>query len=331
MAFTLLGLKKWSMTRDAEGHRTYKATVMVQTNAPGIDGPAEALQTPGLPLEGDIWDVSGDVDVWAWFRSDATVTPEDTNRPSPIWFVEMTASTKPPAPDKRRCKDTRIEDPLLEPQKIGGSFENNKIEAVSDRFGNPVVSSSHEQLRGPQVEFNDPRPKVWVEQNVADLQLPLVASLFAHGGAVNDAPMWGLDAGMIHLCGFTWERKYYGSCYVYFTRKFEFEINYEGWDRDVLDEGTKALWGEFDGTTGNYVLMNIGGSPPNPHNPQHFKRFTDRAGNPCRVILDGSGLPAGVQVGTGSGIASGGPGSVHVEYYPDGNFLSLNLPLTLGP
>jgi hypothetical protein len=35
------------------------------------------------------------------------------------------------------------------------------------------------------------------------------------------------------------------------------------------------------------------GTMPNRFNPTHFMRYTDRSGNPLRVILNGKGLPAG--------------------------------------
>lgn len=323
------GQLSWSMSRDAEGHRTYKVTHRVYTDAPGRDGPAQILQTPGLPQEGDEWQFDNDVDIWAWCRPDADVEAEIKEAPSPYWRVTQTFSTKPPSPEKRRCQDNKIEDPLLEPQKISGSFEKDKIEGVSDVYGNPIVSSSHEPFRGPQNEWDRLKPKVCIEQNVADLQLDVVTALLAHGGSTNDAPLWGLATGTIRLASFEWERKFYGRCYVYYTRKFEFEIDFEGWARDILDEGTKALNGRWDDATGNWTLVNIGGGAPNPHDPRHFCRFTDRAGNPMRVVLNGSGLPADVQIGTGSGIASGGPGFIHVEYYPPGNLLSLGIPLIL--
>lgn len=322
------GQLSWSGSRDKEGHRTYKVTHRVQTDAPGRDGPAQILQTAGLPQPGDEWQFDNDADIWAFCTPEADIEAEDKERPSTWWRVTQTFTTKPPAEDKRRCNTTKIEDPLLEPQKISGSFEKEKIEGLTDVDGIPITSSSWEPLRGPQNEWDELHPKVCIEQNVADLELPLVTALLQRGGAVNDAPLWGCPAGTIRLVSFEWERKFYGSCYVYFTRKFEFEIKFDTWERDILDEGAKVLNGHWDDATGNWVNDDVGGVPPDPANPTHFKRFTDREGNPMRAVLNGAGNPADVTIGTGSDTEMGGAGAIHVQYYPDGNLLSLNIPTT---
>jgi hypothetical protein len=63
------------------------------------------------------------------------------------------------------------------------------------------------------------------------------------------------------------------------------------WDRDLNDEGTKALSGRWNKTTGAWDDVDVGGGPPDPLNPAHFIRYTDKLANTARVILDGSGRP----------------------------------------
>lgn len=105
-----------------------------------------------------------------------------------------------------------------------------------------------------------------------------------------------------------------------------------GWDRDLLDEGTKVLCGRWD-ENGAWQDVPIGtdfGSPimPDPDNPADFIQFQDRQGNVTRVVLNGEGRPANSSFGTGTG-NTGEPGNIHVEKYYESDFLALGIPLVL--
>ena len=286
----LPGQKIWSVVRDSEGHRTYKVKYRVLCDK--TDGPANALQTPGLPVYGSEWQIDNDTDVWAWCLWDATATPVVTDEPNTAFDVEVTFSTKPPP--TRNCKEFQMEDPLLDPQKVSGSSSKYQLEATVDRFGKPVQNSAFEQMRGAQVEFDSNRGSVKIEQNVPSLQLGLCNAMM---DCVNAFPLWGQQPRCVKLSMFTWERKFHGACYVYYTRTFEFDIDERGWDRNLQDEGTKCLHGTFNAATGHWDLtpMQVGGTlsstNPNPDNPFHFVRFQDANGNHAKVILDGHGVP----------------------------------------
>jgi hypothetical protein len=121
---------------------------------------------------------------------------------------------------------------------------------------------------------------------------------------VNDAILWGLPPRCILLSQVSWERKFYGICFYYYTLHLTFDINYDGFDRDLVDEGTKVLNGQWDPVTGNWVLIPINGQPPNYQNPQHYRRWKDRVGENMKGLLNGAGLPAGVSIGVGTGSAN---------------------------
>jgi hypothetical protein len=289
------GGRTWSMTRDTDGNRKYKFVTLVISDDPK-DGPATVLQTAGIPIPGDYWIIDNDADLWATCKLDAEVKPLVTNEPNYQWEVTQTFDTKA---DDKKCKDQQLEDPLLIPDRISGGFTRYQEEATEDRDGNPIENSAHEQFRGPQVEFDKNRPSVKIAQNVPDLELGLFSSMIDN---VNTDPLWGLGPRCIKLSNVTWERKFYGQCYRYFERTLEFEIRYDGFDRDLLDEGTKVLNGHWKDprTSDQWVVDNIAGAAPDPSNPKHFIRFVDRRGNPSKVILDGHGLPSGVPIGTGA-------------------------------
>ncbi len=301
--------KMWG-TRDADGHRIWYAIWRVSVGDTVAEftsnGPATALQCPGLPIPGSLWILRNEVDVYAWCRSDNTVNPVQPKEGDPAQFydVQFTFSTKPPTPDRAKRNQpegTKPEkkDPLAEQDKISGSFVKYTEQAALDRFGVPIVNTAFEPFIGPQVEFDATRPQIRIEQNVADLQLATLAKMC---NTVNDRTMWGFPKRTIKLGVPSWTQNYHGNGTVYFTRTLEFDIYQltdattgelvSGYDRDLLDEGTKVLHGHYDGT-GTWILDNIGGSPPDPGNPDHYDRFKDKNGENARVVFDntGSGKP----------------------------------------
>lgn len=297
MAFTIRsGARSWTGERDDEGHRTYKLTWMVESTNPR-DGPVQAMLTPGLPLPGTPFIVDNDVDLWAWCRATMSIEPVLINEPNKHFNITQTFSTRPPDTDaydpSTNPGGAGVEDPLAQPPKISGGFTKAKVEATHNFNGVPILTSSHEQIRGPQVEFDASTPTVKIEQNVAVLNLPLL-SLFVD--TVNALPLWGLPPRTVKLSSISWERKFTGIS-VYFVRTLEFDINYRTFDRVLLDEGRKCLNGHFDNATGNWILDKVAGVDPVASNPAHFSQFKDRKGENCRVVLNGAGLPSSVLIG----------------------------------
>lgn len=309
MATVLLGgPRTWSGERDAEGYRTYKISHLIEGTT--SDGPANAMQTPGLPIPGSIWFFGDDIDPWVWCRPDASVQTHQGREGSPnrFWLVEQTFSNKPL--DSKKCSEDKIEDPLLERPKVSGGARSYTEECIRDRFGRPIVNSSHELLRGKQVEFTYHTQTIKIEQNVAT---PTQGYILPGQmlDTVNYYPLWGYPRRCVMLADATWDLLYHGSCYSYYKRILQFEcylrLNQQtgvwgsGWDRDLLDEGQKVLNGHWD-TDGNWTLDTIGGVEPSPGKPHHFIRATDRVGNPIRVILDGLGKPVAAKT---SGVITG--------------------------
>lgn len=332
------GQREWGGGRDEAGYRTFKVKWLVK--AALADGPFNVMNTPGLPLPGSAWLIDGDSDPWSWCRPDMAVAIHQPKEGDPNywWTVEQTFSNKPPDRDKQKCQDDPVEDPLLEPQKVSGGFTRFSEEAAYDRSGDPINNSSHEQVRGPQIEFDRNRPTVRVEQNVALLGLATWGPMI---DTVNDAPLWGLDARCVKLSNASWERKYHGLCSLYYTRSFDFDVNESTFDRDLLDEGTKCLRGAWDrnspsATFGTWVVaLGPGGLDLDPARPGNFMRFKDWNGENARVVLDGHGRPWDPRVdpATGDLLAGGAPdsvpGKIHVEKYPESNFLLLGIPTVL--
>lgn len=332
------GQTTWSMTRDLEGHREYKITFLVMGDV--TDGPYQALNTVGLPRVGSFWSFDNDVDPWAFCKPTATITPKITNEPSRYFEVEFTYSTKADPPTIRKCSENQIENPLLEPQKVSGSFTVESQEEMLDKDGKIIMSSSMELFKGKAAEWKTSTPSIKIEQNVALLQLDLLARLV---NTVNIAPLWGLPARTIYLSNISWEKKYYGQCYAYYTRVFEFLINYNTWDRILLDEGDRCLRGDWDRdpqspTYRQYVVdLDENGNLLSPFDPGNFVRARDWSGEFAHVILDGAGGPAVLPKGVDPDASMlDGPtdtvelniGRVIWRRYAATNFLVLGIPAT---
>lgn len=248
-----LGIRDVSADVDDEGHRTYTVEQLIRVD-PDAEGPANILESGVLPFPGTFW-VYGttDIDIWAFCLPSVGLKRHDAKpgERAEYWTATQKFTTKPVRPDRQRCNNTRIEDPLLEPQKVSGSFKSYTEEATTDRFGDPIVNSSYELIRGQVVEFDKNRPSVRIEQNVPLLQLELFAPMI---DTVNDSILWGLPPRCVKLSSVTWERQFYGSCYMYYKRVLEFDIRYESFDRTIADEGTKALHGDWTGPNGSWEV-----------------------------------------------------------------------------
>lgn len=291
MATVAKGMVKWSGGRDNEGHREYNATWLVQADNPSV-GPAGIFAASGLPAIGAAWPE----DAWAFCLPESEATPLVDKEQNIWWHVVQKFSTKP----LKRCQTASIEDPLDEPPKLSGSFLRYTKEATVDRNGRPIQSSSHEVMRGKLVEKDGNRPQVIIEMNFGSNQLSTFAPMI---DTVNDSTLWGLPARCVKLSNAPWRRVLYGICTYYYTVAFEFDIDYNTWDRRLIDHGTRVLA--------------CGG---NPNNPLDFVAYQDNNGNTGHVILDGSG---NAWNGTGS------PGYIDAEFYSESNLLLLGIPSSL--
>lgn len=250
------GLCYAELVSDEKGFRVYKTKWKVNTAV--TDGPAIAFNCPGLPVPGSAWSFQNDYDPWVWCRLNKTVKPApNANKdgaPVKQWIVEIEFSNKPIGSGGNQdggggCQEEQIDDPLLQEPRVSGSFREEKTDDPN------IKSSSHEPFTGPQNEWDDDKPTIEIEQNVAVLELGLLAEM---ANTVNDAELWGCPARTIKFKPGPWEKKHYGQCYPYYTRKLTFDVNIvlnedgeqvSGWDRDLLDEGTKCLNGRWASET----------------------------------------------------------------------------------
>lgn len=333
MSATLKGPVKWSLSRTDDNNREYKITYRILCDIG--DGPFIALNCPGLPRVGDTWSVDNDIDNAAACIPNASITPViDDGEPSTQFNVELTFSTKP----IDFFAGDPIDDPLLDPPVVTGAFNRYVEEATFDRFNNQLVTSSFEQIKGYGAEFDAGSHTVHIEHNVANLQLFLCTSLLHK---VNDDEMWDMPKRCVKMSTFNWSAQYRGNGVKYYKRIYDFDINPDTFDKTIPDEGYKALRGQFL-KDGRYRVYNIDGAFPDYNNPAHFRRVQDDSGNLFgKVILDGQGLPANVEVvydPTGPGDTGTGtthfvekrvPAMIRIEKYLEADLFQLGIPNVL--
>lgn len=304
MACVVVGRLTWGGGTEPDGHRNYFVRWLVRGDY--TDGPAQAMQAVGLVLPGVAWSFGPEADSVAYcLPTKKFGMHKEKEGEVHRWFtIEQNFSTKPAG----SCADQSIDDPLLMPIKVSGGFTKDKEEAVRDRFGERIVNSAFEQMRGPQNEWPANKSTLKFEMNVATLDLGALTKMV---NTVNDATIWGFPPRTVLMLPFTWEEKYYGQCFKYFTLVLEFELiwelyedddgylQYKTWDRDLLDEGTKCLRGHWDTsraslTFGQYIVDDDPDDPGvklSPDNPANFVKFKDFKGENAKVILDGHGRP----------------------------------------
>lgn len=297
MTATVDGLLRWGVKRDRDGHRDYTAVWQVLTTDPE-DGPAIILNASGLPAIGSYWDLGNDSDTWALCTPEMTARPVVDRKKNITWELEQTFSTRP----LNRCQDDSIEDPLLEPYELSGSFVTYR-RAMTEDINGPLRSSSWEPLIGPETERDVSNLCVNFAQNYASLSSTVFGTYAGYMHAVNDSTLWGQAARCVKVSGGEFTRKIYGTCSYYYNVRMKFDINPNTHDVTIPDRGTR-------------VLMPGG----NPANPAHYKYYQDKAGGCGLIFLDGAGS---MWDGTGS------PGLRLVQHYAEEDLLLLGIPSTI--
>ncbi len=326
MSGKLRGAIEWGGSGDEQGNRDYYIEWLVQTTNP-LDGPFVVRQTPGLPLIGSIWQFGRDSDPEAFCKADWSIEPVTTNEPGDFWKVRQNYTTKP-----YTSEDTNnpLQHPLLAPPKLSGSFIKYVKEIGFDRYGNILKNSAHEPFRGKMVEFDYNRPQVIIEKNYSYLNLPLYAALV---DTLDGIGLWGLPPRCIKLSNVSWSKAFYAQIQVFYPIRFEFDIDFNTFDRYLPNIGTACLAGWSPGTIEQTPVnpFDSAGVTPNGQtvftyqDPTYFEVYKTKAGENKTIALDSFGKPK-----TSGDIYAGNPVDFFkLEHYADANYTLLDIPLIL--
>jgi hypothetical protein len=223
--------KDWSVETDDEGHGDYTLTWGVETTS-ALDGPDVALSASGLPIPGASLSALGG-NPWAFFNRKGAAKLKKVDALRKYWDVTTIFTTRP----ARRCTTNAIEDPLLEPHKVKGTFAQTIQELLYDVNGAALVNSAQQRYTGAIVQDTVSTPSVELEMNCSFIDLSWLAN---YADSYNLATHWGMPARSIKCTTGPWERVLYGTCYFYFIVRFTFELRLPNWDIVVPDEGTRV-------------------------------------------------------------------------------------------
>ena len=298
MSVEILGLLDWSGGRDEQGHRTYKARWLGEASSVD-DGPYQAMSADGLPPVGSPWNINNEFDLWAFASPilEASRYEEEEGDPGIHWAIEQTFTSKPRS---GKGQEDQAQNPLYEPYGIRGSFQQMMREIAFDKNGQWIHTASYEPVKGPAVERNIAQPTVSISLNYPDL--PLADIAFAMN-KVNSSPMWGLPARHIALVSAPWERKYLTKNIIYYAITFEFLVDLEGFDKEIIQEGTRAL--------------REAGLPK--EDPKSYIPAVDGQGNPTTWLLNADGTKK----------TSGSPVKFKPEIDREANFYIFGMPTRL--
>ena len=223
-----------SLDIDDQGFRTYMASYKVETDDYD-DGPETVGQSSLIPQIGDAWTFGNDNDTWVWCTPYLKLEPLGRkDEKTKHWKAEVKFTNKP----NNRNPGQSNGNPLLEPQKIKGTFTNGTTKTWTDRTGAFVQTTSFEPI---QTEIDQALASVVITQNVSSLGLSTFSPMV---NTVNSTTLWGMPARTIKLSNAPWERKYYISGSKYYQRTFEFEVNPNTFDRaDIPNKGKNMING----------------------------------------------------------------------------------------
>lgn len=284
----------WTLSEDQEGHRDYKIRFRVAVYVEDPDdrslneGPQVAKTAPGLPQPGDIWNFDGEYDQWAFCLPTCEVKGQIDDEPCQFFILEYTFTTK--GMPRRQVavagdpftagQPYPVGNPLLEPAKISIDYVKYVQRATYDLGGRAITNSAFETIQGKENEWDFNRPQVTVEFNSAVPPIgdtgTDVKGLDSFIDHVNSVALWGVPARCVKLSSMPKpERLYYFSNTPYWKVKLVFDIRYPepplpqdgsqggGFDKFLLDEGHKALngqWGSLPGSGATVTITVTGGS-----------------------------------------------------------------------
>lgn len=276
------GPRIWGLTRDEDGHRDAKVTLLVVTEDV-LDSPLTVLTASGTPIIGSAFDWGNEVDPWLLCHPNADITQVfPANEPGNYYEITYTYSTRP----IKRCQDAEIEDPLLEPAKISFGFSTYRKRVDRDANGVALLNLQHEPIDG--IEKDDSWPTIVIEQNILLMDLPLLTQV---RDTLNSDPLWGFGARQIKLSACSGEEKYYGTCSKYWTRRLEFKVK-DTWDEeDIMNAGWKVIRGKW--VKNGAIMEWVPDNDADVDNPADFVRAKDFQDQPFpnRIPVDLGGRP----------------------------------------
>lgn len=186
------------------------------------DGPITALNAIGIPTWGTSFVWNADIDLWAFaqtYKADPIERIVYGGRDCWKWQVTVTWSSK----STERAKTSPRLNPIDDPPVISGSFLGERVTAIRDKDGNPIVNAAAEPyLDSPPTVLGN-TDTLRISYHTAQIDL---AQRAQYVGAVNQSTIWGLQPRQALLTRWDYSVKYAGDL-EYIAHSFEFHIKFD--------------------------------------------------------------------------------------------------------
>ncbi len=129
------------------------------------------------------------------------------------------------------------ENPLNHPVKI--SWGENRFEQTcfEDRNGDPVVNSAGDYF-DPPISIDDSRPTLRIVRNERSYS-PTYA--LSWKDTINTDTFYGFPPGTVKMSTPLGDLEYNPVCGFYYVITYQFEINPDGWKKQILDQGMRQI------------------------------------------------------------------------------------------
>lgn len=279
--------EEWSGNRTDKGEYEFSRVFIVQVDTRQV-GPyeilngsvADGVDSPiiQIPLDNDDYHAGDDA------LTHARVKTKDAKRDpvNPLlWYVTVTYST---AKDQQERGTFNPED---RPIEVNFSFQRQTKVAHQEANGDPITTSAGERFN-PLPEMDDTRFVMTMSRNLVTFN-PDTAMRYKD--TVNSDQFQGFEPGVVKLASLN-SKLIFENNLTYWRVDFEFHINEDGWDIELLDEGTYYLSGankrRFRDEQGHFItgLLDGAGGQGDPNDPQFLQKRVYR-----RRSFNALGLP----------------------------------------
>lgn len=227
-----------AVSSEAVGHKEYVGRFVAITNDIA-DGPAIAEQTvsqnalSGIPDRYSTYAFGNETDAGSHAGRPVATLRGDSTDNRKVWDVTVVYSPHPTT-----VEDNDYDDPLLKPVQWSGIFGKHQAIAEKDTNGNAIANAAGDAFDPPALK-DDSRPIIRAVKNYASFDL---SQWMLYRDAINSGTFLNVyPAGTVKVQQISWRELFRASAVPYIEATFEFEINPDGWDVKLLNQGFNVV------------------------------------------------------------------------------------------
>lgn len=236
MTVTAVRLINVTSSISESSERTHQLEYEVETDSTN-DGPFTVRTAAGIPDLYSTFSYGNEVDAGAVCVS-KNVRIMSPRNDYTVWNVSCTFNSKiGSAQTSTLSQGLFPQSPVDYPAVWSGSFTQFQTDVFKDKDGQPIENYVGDRYIDPPVTKDDSRPVLIVEKNFSSAQLPTWSS---YRDKVNSGTWWGMAARTLKIQQVAWRQLYYKNT-PYISVRFEFHVNPDTWDVEVLNAGLREV------------------------------------------------------------------------------------------